>query len=170
MTNPQYGNAGNVGDILKHAGLCALADAVRDAVERPTPVHYVETHAFLLHALLPNPAAWRGEVEARRARWPAYGTYVQIERPWVERGRYRCSSGLVLGRVPAVRLHLAEKDPETRALLREQLTAEGVEPVQLVEDGRHHPDRVGQTTPGALLGLVDPFEAPDPFWPAVEGL
>jgi len=77
----------------------ALVDVVA-VTARGTPVHYVETHAFLAHARSPDMGMWTRAVEEHRSEFPAYAAYDEAEREWLARGRYRCSTGLVLDRVP----------------------------------------------------------------------
>lgn len=165
-TNRQHGNVGNLGDILKHAALLALADAVRGAAGG-RPVHYIETHAFLLHGDVADGAVWQREVADCVAARPAYDDYARVERSWVERGAYRCSSGLVVDRIPGVRLHLAEKDGAIRAALEAQLQHEGIVPAGIASDGRRFAPPSEGDAPGGVLALVDPFGDPEPFWASV---
>ncbi|MFN7143612.1 MAG: hypothetical protein ACK4YP_07555, partial [Myxococcota bacterium] len=58
--NVQDRNVGNVGDIVKHAALVALAGLLRR--RNAGLVRHVETHTFRLVAPLPEPALWRGRV------------------------------------------------------------------------------------------------------------
>ena len=165
--NPQYRNAGNLGDVLKHAALVRLADllASRNASR---PLHWLDTHTFLLNAPFEAGADWRDTVDAEARRFPAYRDYEAAEEPFVSRGVYRCSTGLVASRLPAARLHLAESDEPTRAVLEAQLSEEGRTIDHLLSDAQAY-RTVKQVGPaGAVLALVDPFSEPGPFWDALD--
>jgi 23S rRNA A2030 N6-methylase RlmJ len=152
--NVQDGNVGNRGDVLKHVALVELAALLR--ARNPGGVRHVETHTFRLDA--PLSRAWSGE-----------GRYGALEAPWVARGRYRCSAGLVadvLG--PVGRLALAEAHPETRAALAAAVAAEGLVVDALVDEAF----ALGEIAlpPMPLLVHVDPFDHARRYWPLVERL
>lgn len=164
--NVQDRNVGNVGDIVKHAALVALAGLLRR--RNAGLVRHVETHTFRLVAPIPEPALWRGRVAAHV---PAGAdAYVALEEPWVGRGLYRCSAGLVADTLGApVRLLLAEAHPPTRDALRAALANEGLPVDALVHDALalHLP---APPDPAPLLVHVDPFDHPRGYWRVVEHL
>lgn len=163
--NVQDRNVGNRGDVHKHLALVALAGALR---RRATgPVRHVETHAFRLHAPLPDPPGQEGRAGPLPDA-PVAARYLALQAPWRALGRYRCSVGLavdVLG--PSVRLALAEAHAPTRAALADALADEGLRPERLVEDARALPAAL---PPLPLLLHVDPFDHPGGYWPLVERL
>jgi 23S rRNA A2030 N6-methylase RlmJ len=159
--NIQDRNVGNRGDVVKHAALVAIANAMR--ARTPGPIRHVETHTFRLVAPLVDAAGWA-------ARAAGLDTYAAYEAPWVARGLYRCSAGLaadVLG--PPCRLLLAEAHPPTRAALGEALVDEGLSVDALVDDA-HALLTLPPGEPAPLLLHVDPFDHPSGYWPVVEHL
>jgi hypothetical protein len=165
MVNEQYGNVGDIGDILKHGALVELAGVMSGPGSRP--VAYVETHAFTLRAPVANRERWQQEVAAELQAWPGYQRYFDREAPEVEEGNYRCSCGLALDVLPGAMLYLAEADPPTRAHLGEQLTAESITPVCLLTDAKSFAQFASSRERGPLLILVDPFDSPHAYWSAV---
>lgn len=154
--NIQDNNVGNRGDVLKHVSLVALAKLLR--LRNPGLVRHVETHAFRLTAPLV------------RAVDAPVGDYAELEKPWVAKGLYRCSAGLVADALgPPVKLLLAEADPATRAVLAEQIAAEGLDVEALVEDAMLLA-KVPPGEPAPLLIHVDPFDHPMRYWPLVQHL
>lgn len=166
-TNVQFRNAGNLGDVLKHAALLHLADLLHSrGVGRP--IHWLDTHTFLLHAPLSDVGRWHATVGQEVERNPGYGAYEAAEAPWVARGSYRCSTGLVASRIPGVHLHLAESDPATRRLLEAQLQDEGRPAEHLLGDADAYLTAEPRSPTGAVLALVDPFGHPARFWGALD--
>ncbi len=164
-SNIQDRNVGNVGDIVKHAALVALAELLRrrDA----GLVRHVETHTFRLVAPLPDPAGWR----ARVATIPsAAAAYVAREEPWVAQRLYRCSAGLVADTLGApTHLLLAEAHGPTRAALAASLAEEGLTVDALVDDAAALA-ALPPGPPAPLLVHVDPFDHPRGYWPVVARL
>lgn len=165
--NPQFGNVGNRGDVLKHAALLALLRAVTRATPGDT-LRYVDTHTFLLHAPLSSASAWYGDVRALADRQPAYEPYAEAQRAWSARGLYRCSAGLVSDACPEAALFLAEQDAATRGRLCAQLEEEERRAAVVLEDADAWPAHAPDVRPGPFLALVDPFGQPAPFGPALE--
>lgn len=160
--NRQDGNVGNLGDILKHAALLAVARLMR-ARHAGRLLNYLDTHAYRLEAPLSN-REWSREVDRIAARYPAYEAYRARERPWVADARYLCSVGLVRGCVPGVRMHLSERDAATRRLLRVALDQPGDSLATVLADvsAWSAPGRVWPRRP--LLALVDPFRLSAAVW------
>lgn len=161
--NRQVRSVGNLGDILKHAAIVELGQALAGAFG---PVLFVDTHAFLLHAPPSDPARWQREVDERLARFPAYARYAARERNALARtGRYRCSSGLALDALGTARAaaSLGEANGLTRATLREQLREEGHADVELRDDAREAL-RDAPEGAGTALVHVDPFTLTPALW------
>lgn len=167
MANIQYGNVGDLGDIIKHGALVELATMMssRDS----GPVSYVETNTFLLRAPIANDK-WQEEVTVELNPWPGYRRYYERELPEVAEGNYRCSCGLALDFLPGAMLYLAENDPPTRTILQEQLAAESVTPARIVSEAQSFAQLAFSGELGPLLMLVDPFDRPQDYWPAVSHL
>jgi len=164
--NPQLKNAGNLGDILKHSALFQLAILMK-ARNVGKPVSYVETHAFQLGTDLTNSKEWEDECRMESSVYPAYSAYQGAESSSVSRQQYRCSCGLVIDTLRDRRLFLAEKDPQTRAILQRQLAAENVPCDLLLSDAAGFAFLAAIKSPGPLLALVDPFTLPHAVWSAV---
>lgn len=163
QANVQDNNVGNVGDVVKHAALVALAGLLRR--RNPGLVRHVETHTFRLAAPLPDPARWRA-----RTTDPRLAAYVAREEAFVEHGQYRCSAGLVADTLGTpVRLLLAEAHPPTRAALAEALAAEAL-PVDALVDDAAALTTLPPGEPAPLLVHVDPFDHPRGYWPIVAHL
>lgn len=116
--NTQDCNVGNRGDILKHAALVALGELMSPRAH----LRYLETHAYRLVAPC-DAERWRRELLSL-GRHRAYERYVDLEKTWVEGGRYRCSVSLILDLLPGARLILAEQHGPTRRQLLAQLAEE----------------------------------------------
>lgn len=165
--NPQVRNASNLGDIIKHAALVSLIDVL--AARTPGALVYVDTHTFLLETDCTNPDRWRAEVATEATAHAAAQTYRDAERAYVDRGRYRCSTGLVRDRLLRRRVSfiLAESDPGTRRELETQLEKEGIRPHEFLEDARQLADVTLPDAVGTLFALVDPFVLDDSLWTSV---
>ena len=161
--NRQLKNVGNRGDLHKHLALIALAEILR-----PYPgACHIETHSFLLHAPLPDPAAFEAALQAL-PQGPVLARYLALQAPYLALGAYRCSGGLardVLG--PGTRLYLSEAHAQTRAQLLSQIHAEGAI-AEVLEDAAQLADL--SLEPAPMLLHVDPFEHPRSIWPVVEAL
>lgn len=160
--NRQQGNVGNVGDVLKHAALVALARLVAEGAAG-RPVTWVDTHAFRLEAEAPLPRWQEALVRLPACALPTL-RYVAAQHRLLAGGPYRCSTGLVLDRFSQrpLRVICAEAEPETREALRGALLHEGwLEAVVLEEAAA-----LAQVAPapGPLLALVDPFVLDEPLW------
>jgi hypothetical protein len=163
LPNTQDRNVGNVGDIVKHAALVALAEALRR--RNAGVVRHVETHTFRLSALLPDPEGWRARVTT-----PALAAYAAREAPWVGRRLYRCSAGLVADTLGApLRLLLAEAHAPTRDALAAALADEAL-PLDALVDDAHALLTLPPGDAAPLLVHVDPFDHPGGYWPIVARL
>ncbi len=167
-SNRQSRSVGNLGDVLKHAALVELASVLLDAGE---PVHFIDTHAFLLRSPLADSARWEREVEALGSKSPAPPRYVELERASLARtGDYRCSAGLVMDVLGARRraTDLGELDGLTRASLREQVKEEELEHVDVADDAkaalRSAGERLKAASACSLLVHVDPFSLSAAAW------
>lgn len=168
MTNIQYGNVGNLGDILKHAALTQLGSALRDRVG--SDVSYVETHAFRLSAPIADPGEWKLESGRLAKSYDGYAPYIRLEQDPVARGEYRCSAGLAQDVMAPAATWLAESDIRTRERLALQVQQEGLSGVTVVEAADHLPNAVRGKQRRGFLMLVDPFEDPTEYWPTVNGI
>ncbi|MGO9952879.1 MAG: hypothetical protein ACLPN1_11815 [Dissulfurispiraceae bacterium] len=165
--NPQYGNVGNLGDILKHAALINLLKLLTR--HHKSGFAYIETHTFLLNSPCSNPARWLQEVNAEIALHPSYKDYLDAELAIMDYKPYRCSAGLAIDTLKMVGINnpsiiLAEKNPDTRATLEAQLRSERQDSYTLLEDASHFnrlhlPDKID-----TLFILVDPFELDNFLW------
>ena len=167
MGNEQYGNVGDLGDILKHGALVELATMM--STLDAGPVTYVETNTFLLQAPIANDK-WQEEVAVELNSWPGYQRYYDREVQKVEEGDYRCSCGLALDFLPGATLYLAESDLPTQTILQEQLAAESITPAYLVSEAQSFAQIELSGEMGPLLMLVDPFDRPQAYWSAVNNL
>ena len=167
MANEQYGNVGDLGDILKHGALVELAEMM--STPGIGPVTYVETNTFLLQAPIAN-NKWQEEVAVELNSWPGYQRYYEREVREVGEGNYRCSCGLALDFLPGATLYLAEADRPTRAVLQEQLAAETVTPACLLFEAQSFAQVEFSGQSGPLLMLVDPFDTPHAYWSAVSNM
>lgn len=172
--NRQTGHVGNLGDIIKHAVLVELGALL---TETGSPVSFVDTHTFRLHAPLSRAERFHRELAAHLEQYPAAVRYAEIERAYLGRtGDYRCSSGLMLDvlgehRVCAV---LAEANGRTRAELTEQIAEEGHANVHVVDDASAVHRGAWVPVGGSLLVHVDPFALTPavyaPIAPAIDTL
>lgn len=158
VANRQSRSVGNLGDVLKHAALVALA-------EKLAPTHYIDTHTFLLQAPPADLPQWNGDVARLLAAHPAYERYVAMERASFERtGMYRCSSGLMVDVLGArARVVLGEANGVTRAALKEQIRVEARANVDVVEDAVAAL-RGSRADAGGLLVHIDPFALTSELW------
>ena len=164
--NPQHGVVGNLGDVIKHAALVAVAGWLREHVNG-ADVNYLETHAFQVEAPFGRGgrAEWDETVARKSGQWPAYKAYTDLERKRGD-GRYLCSVGIALQQFAARRLYLAERDPDTRATLIAQLRAGDHEPYLVLGDLVDFALLKGASL-GPLLGLVDPTSFEAVIWDSV---
>lgn len=174
MSNKQFDNVGNLGDILKHGALVRLAKMMGTKAIK-APLVYFDTHAFQLSAPWNNKLKWKQAVNRELASHPYYKDYVRLEANRLDRDEgYRCSAGLVIdviGNVPH-RVYLAEKDDETRQTLREQVRSEPIRCDAIVEEPSKLADIVPpggddyeyEKTDLAVFALVDPFELDHDEW------
>lgn len=172
--NKQLKNVGNLGDILKHGALVRLAQLMRNRAIK-APLLYFDTHAFLLQAPWNEELSWKRAVNQQLAAYPYYKDYVRLQVERLGRGEpYRCSAGLVIDVIRDIphRIYLAEKDPQTREQLQEQVRAEMIRGVSVVENARQFSDTppLGgedfeyEKEDVALLALVDPFVLDHAEW------
>ena len=163
--NRQSGNVGNLGDILKHAALVNLAKLLSSR-NPDSNLNYLETHAFQLHAVCPNPTKWRVECQQEMSKHPVYKDYAGAEEKYIAVGQYRCSSGLIVDTLPRCSMYLCESDSATRQILTQQLAQAGVSPELILSDAIGLQYLCAAKNPGAFLALVDPFTLPDDVWDA----
>lgn len=161
--NLHQNNVGNQGDILKHAALKALAGLLADP--RAGTLNYLDTHAYLLYGRLAN-RLWRAETERLAVEHPGYRGYVEVEAPWVARGQYQCSAGIVHGVAPHAQLYLSESDATTRTILTHQIADAGMERVTLLSAAAQWCDAPPAARQGRLLALLDPFCLTEDDWRA----
>ncbi len=164
--NIQLQNVGNRGDILKHGALTQLAVLLRQRVG-PESV-YIETHAYLLDSSIVDAQDWKRQSLRLAQTYRGYHAYVEREAKLVERGRYRCSAGLILDVLSPRSAFLAEIDPQTRRQLKRQLSEEGFSnSVTITDSAERLPTVIGKRDCNGFLMLVDPFENPLQCWPTV---
>ena len=174
MSNKQFENVGNLGDILKHGALVRLAKLMSTKAIK-APLLYFDTHAFQLNAPWNNELKWKQAVNRELAEHPYYKDYVRLEADRLDEDEgYRCSAGLVIdviGDVPH-RVYLAEKDEETRRTLQSQVRSEPIRCDAIVDDPIMLKDIVPpggddyeyEKTDVAVFALVDPFELDHADW------
>lgn len=161
--NLQQNNVGNQGDILKHAALNALAGLLADP--HAGPLNYLDTHAYLLHARLAN-GCWCAETERLVVEHSAYRSYVEVEAPWVARGEYQCSAGIVHRMAPHAYLYLSESNATTRRILASQIAGAGIERATLLSEVAQWCKTPPPARQGRLLALLDPFRLTEDDWRA----
>lgn len=162
--NPQDGNVGNLGDILKHAALVQLAKVFAKHV--PYTKYYLDSHSYLYQSRIVNPD-WQVQSQTLLYQSDLYGDYIALEVPYIKKGEYLCSSGLVNKIIPDAHLLLCESNKSTREWLLQQLADNKVD---------YHTVK-GQLASWAtgksfkklpnLLILIDPFKLTDALWLAV---
>ncbi|AWV91188.1 hypothetical protein [Bradymonas sediminis] len=172
--NKQLNNVGNLGDILKHGALVRLAKLMRTKAIK-APLLYFDTHAFLLNAPWTNKLKWKQAVNQKLSEHPYYKDYVRLEANRLDKDEpYRCSAGLVIDVINDVphRIYLAEKDPETREKLQEQVRSEPIRCDKIVDSATKLANIVPpggddfnyEKTDVAVFALVDPFELDHDEW------
>lgn len=153
-SNPQSGNCGNLGDVLKHAALLELASLAA----RQGRVDAVDAFGFLLEHPWVDKNKWNSEVQELQACRPAYDRYRSLEVP---RDLYRCSAGLLLDTLGdrLGRLFLAEKHDLTRTFLKAQVEASpAAERISVGDDAyRLSTCAACSEKANAFVGLIDPF-------------
>ena len=153
--NKQGNNVGNLGDIIKHAAILALAKIIQTR-NQGQRINYLDTHTYLIEGELAN-GSWQAESFA-------YPEYADIEMPYTKHGRYLCSTGIALSVLKDPALFLAESNPETRDKLRSQLKERNVVPKMLFEDARAYAFIGPIDEQGPTLAMVDPFKLNDEEW------
>ena len=156
--NKQDRNVGNLGDILKHAALVALADLMAPHQH----LRYLETHAYRLIAPC-NAERWHEKLRSL-PQGRAYERYAALEKRWVGGRQYRCSVGLALDVLPHASLILAEEHRDTRRRLDAQLAEQNAD--YLLLDNASAFGRLAGSRTGPGLALVDPFRSIHECWPA----
>jgi 23S rRNA A2030 N6-methylase RlmJ len=153
--------AGNPGDVIKHASLVGVLSCFEEETQ---PILYLESNAFQPETELPrSPDEWREAVN-RLPSCPALAAYKEIEKPYVERGRYLCSPGLA-GRILGqdrenVTFVLFEKAAKSHWKLRSHFWGMGKR-IEIGKDNQKLATVVSNQWKqkfGAVIGLVDPFE------------
>ena len=164
VSNPQDGNVGNLGDILKHATLVQLAKVFAEQV--PDTKYYLDSHSYLYQSRLVNPD-WQEQCQALHAQSALYQDYIELEAPYIKRGEYLCSSGLVNKILPDAHLLLCESNKSTREWLLQQLADNKIDYYTVKEQlASWAKGKSFQRLPN-LLALIDPFELTAPLWQAV---
>lgn len=159
--NPQSGNVGNLGDILKHAALTRLAQVLG---ERRIPrVNYLDTHAFQFIARPAN-RNWHGEVDALLREYPDCRAYRDLQAGYVAQEKYLCSSAVVAECLPVAALCLSERNAHSRGVLGSQLSRRGIAPAALLDGVAAWADAEIHIPPSALLALIDPFAMDEVCW------
>ncbi len=168
--NPQYGNVGNLGDILKHAALINLLKLL--ARHNEHGFAYMETHAFLLNVSCPKHAHWIKEVCSELSLYQSYKDYMDAERAIINGKNYRCSAGLAIDTLKEMGvsnpyLILSEKNHDTMTTLREQLYEERQENHALLADASHlNRIRLPESI-DTLFILVDLFGPDNILWETI---
>lgn len=161
--NIQEDNVGNLGDIVKHGALVALAALLREH-NIGAKVNYLDTHAFKLRACMPDAERWRKEVGELRGIYQLYKEYADIEEPVVAEGKYLCSTGLIACALPDCSMFLAERDERTRQELLAHLKDLEIIPAVLACEMNELTFSDLDIHAGTLLALVDPFYETEEVW------
>lgn len=189
VTNIQFKNVGNLGDILKHGALVNLMQEITSAMNHhssPSALCYIDFHTFLAKAPFPQHSAW--EQRMKDLNDPAYDKYIEMQcRAYEHDKQYLCSSGMAMSMIDEAqssvkRCILSEQDEATRQKLQKQiddapgnwLSTDANKNMKI--DIMHHSthlDRVASlldTTAGKwrLLCLVDPFVLDRTEWEAIQ--
>lgn len=163
-TNKQDDNVGNLGDILKHAALVQLAKVFAEQI--PDTKYYLDSHSYLYQSRLVNPE-WQAQSQALLMQSVLYEDYIKLEAPYIERGEYLCSSGLVNKLLPDAHLLLCESNRSTREWLLQQLADNKVDYHTVKEQLVSWAKGKSLKKLTNLLILIDPFELTDALWLAV---
>lgn len=163
-SNIQDGNVGNLGDILKHAALVQLAKIFAEKI--PQTRYYLDSHSYLYQSRLVNPA-WSTETRNLLGQSTLYQDYIDLEAPYISRGEYLCSSGLVNKLIPDAHLLLCESNRSTREWLLQQLADNKVDYHTVKGQLASWAKRKSFKRLPNLLVLIDPFELTDGLWQAV---
>lgn len=167
--NPQYRNVGNLGDILKHGALVAIAQ--RLISQSSGKIAYIDTHTFRLSAPCPNPSRWHKDVHCEKEKHSLYSEYLRLEQQIIGGNDYRCSSGLMLDLLTnsgrPYTTFLSENEPDTRQLLEAQLTSEKQKNYTVLLDAVDFQALEIPTDVKTLLILVDPFGLTAELWAIV---
>jgi 23S rRNA A2030 N6-methylase RlmJ len=164
--NPQIGNVGNFGDILKHAMLISLLNlAVKHSSKE---IVYIDTHAFKLFAPCTKPDVWIVNVNNLMRDFNQYEIYFELEKQVLKQRPYRCSAGLALdilnisGRKYSA--FLGENDSQTRNELRQQLEKESQKRCRIISKAEYVENLQLPADVNTVFILVDPFELKDVLW------
>ncbi|MDH5409704.1 MAG: hypothetical protein OEY00_13915 [Gammaproteobacteria bacterium] len=162
--NPQDGNVGNLGDVLKHAALVQLAKLFAEHMSGEK--YYLDSHSYLYQSNLVN-TEWRQQTAALRSQSVLYQDYIDLETAYINQGEYLCSSGIVNKIIPDAHLLLCESNRSTREWLLQQLADNKVTyhtvKAQLVKWAKR---KSFKKLPNLLM-LLDPFELTDSLWKSV---
>ena len=159
--NLQDGNVGNLGDILKHAALVQLTNVFSEHI-RDTK-YYLDSHSYLYQSRLAV-ADWYGQTEELLKHSALYQDYIDIEAPYINKGEYLCSSGLVNKLMPDAHLLLCESNRTTREWLLQQLADNRVTYHTVKEQMMKWIKGKSFKRLPNLLALIDPFELTDELW------
>ena len=158
-TNLQEDNVGNLGDILKHAALLQLIRFFNGLAGRKA---YLDTHCYLLQGRLVNPN-WSAEVHGLLQAYPLYHDYLRVQQPYIERGAYLCSSGIVSQQSDDIELMLSESNPDTRDVLQKQLHTGDIR-ASIKDDMALWHGHLNIKDGENIFILLDPFRLNERLW------
>ncbi|MDH5445394.1 MAG: hypothetical protein OEY52_07540 [Gammaproteobacteria bacterium] len=161
--NLQDGNVGNLGDILKHTALVQLARIFSETIQAEK--YYLDSHSYLYQSRMAS-GSWHEQTQILLNISNLYQDYIDVELPYVNKGEYLCSSGLVHHLIPDAHLILCETNRTTREWLLQQLADNRVSYHTVKEQMVNWlKGRSFQQLPN-LLALIDPFELTEDLWAA----
>lgn len=162
VKNLQDTNVGNLGDILKHAALVQLAKLFSEEV-MCSDKYYLDSHSYLYQSRLAT-KDWQELSQKLLHASSLYQDYIDIEMPFIKKGEYLCSSGLVNKALPDAHLLLCETNKATREWLLQQLADNKVSYYTVKEQMyKWVKGKKFRQLPN-LLALIDPFELTDDLW------
>lgn len=159
--NLQDSNVGNLGDVLKHAVLVQLAKVFAEHI--PGEKYYLDSHSYLYQSRLAA-TDWQVQTQELLKKSPLYQDYIDIEQPYVLKGDYLCSSGLVHKVIPDAHLILCEKNRQTREWLLQQLADNRVTYHTVKEQMLKWVGGKSFKKLPNLFALIDPFELNNELW------
>lgn len=167
VMNPQYGNVGNLGDIIKHAALTNLLNLLLSKYQGH--IEYIDTHTFRLSSECPDISRWLEDTVRNLVKYEDYYDYLKMESQVLDERPYRCSSGLAIDILKAKTFYnsffvFSESDTETRMILSEQIKNEGITNYRLIENAIDIKGLKLKQDIKAVFLLVDPFELDAELW------
>lgn len=152
--NRQCGNCGNVGDIIKHAGLLALVEVLVEEQH----VDAVDAFGFLMECPPTDRGAWQRDTLELEALFPGYRRYREAQ---ADQFLYRCSPGILVDALGdrLGRLYVAETHDLTRKTLKAQAAASPAAGRISVSDNAYRLSEHARPSDevSAFIGLIDPF-------------